>query len=82
MTIKKTDPLSLRTINIDGPNGNAFALMGLASSLSKQMGIDSGLVLEEMKSGNYINLLKVFDKYFGHIIILETDNPEYLKELS
>ena len=35
-------------------------------------------ILNEMKSSDYINLLKVFDKYFGTVYTLQTSNPEYL----
>ena len=31
-----------------------------------------------MTSGDYINLLKVFDKYFGVVVTLQTSNPDYL----
>ena len=31
-----------------------------------------------MTSGDYINLLKVFDKNFGTFVTLQTSNPEYL----
>ena len=35
-------------------------------------------ILNEMKSGDYINLLKTFEKYFGSAYTLQTSNPEYL----
>ena len=35
-------------------------------------------VMNEMKSGDYVNLLKTFDKYFGSVYCLQTSNPEYL----
>ena len=31
-----------------------------------------------MKSGDYINLLKTFEKYFGSAYTLQTSNPQYL----
>jgi hypothetical protein len=58
-------------IDLTGPDGNAFALMGYARSFSKQLGIDSDKVIGEMMSGDYENLLKVFDSYFGDFVILE-----------
>jgi len=54
---------------LTGPDGNAFALMGLASRLAKQLGIESPTA--EMMSGDYENLLEVFDKNFGNHVILE-----------
>ena len=56
-------------IDLTGPDGNAFALMGLASRLAKQLGIESPTA--EMMSGDYENLLEVFDKNFGDHVILE-----------
>jgi hypothetical protein len=64
----KSDPV---VIDLTGPDGNAFALMGYARSFSKQLGIDSDKVIGEMMSGDYENLLKVFDSYFGDFVILE-----------
>jgi len=56
-------------VDLTGPDGNAFALMGLASRLAKQLGIESPT--DEMMSGDYENLLEVFDKNFGDHVILE-----------
>ena len=56
-------------VDLTGPDGNAFALMGLASRLAKQLGIKSPTA--EMMSGDYENLLEVFDKHFGDFVILE-----------
>ena len=56
-------------VDLTGPDGNAFALMGLASRLAKQLGIKSPTA--EMMSGDYENLLEVFDKNFGDHVILE-----------
>lgn len=69
--IKKKSP---RTSNIEidltGPDGNAFVLLGYASSYAKQLGLDNNKIQEEMKSGDYENLVNTFDKYFGKIITL------------
>jgi hypothetical protein len=58
-------------IDLTGPDGNAFALMGYASNFSRQLGIDKEPIIEEMMSGDYENLLQVFDKHFGKFVILE-----------
>ena len=47
----------------------------------KQSGFDKETqdkILNEMKSGDYINLLRTFEKYFGSVYTLQTSNPEYL----
>ena len=65
-------------IDLDGPNGNAFYLLGTAQQFSRDLGLDGNKIIEEMKSGDYINLIKTFDKYFGTVVTLETSNQEYL----
>lgn len=58
-------------IDLTGPDGNAYALMAYASRFCKQLGLDSDEVISEMKSGDYENLIEVFDRYFGTFVILE-----------
>jgi len=58
-------------IDLTGPQGNAHYLMGRAIVLSKQLGIDSDSIIQNMKSGDYDNLIKVFDKHFGSFVVLE-----------
>ena len=58
-------------IDLTGPQGNAFALMGMARSLARQLNLDSDLIISEMMEGDYENLLTVFDSYFGDYVILE-----------
>ncbi len=57
-------------IDLRGQQGNAFYILGVAAKLSKTMGLDSEKVRKEMTSGDYENLIKVFDNYFGHLVIL------------
>jgi hypothetical protein len=45
--------------------------MGYAKKFARQLDLDGDKVIEEMKSGNYENLVKVFDSYFGDYVILE-----------
>lgn len=58
-------------VDLTGPQGNAFAILGLANRLSKQLGYDFAEIKNEMTSGDYENLLQVFDEYFGEFVILE-----------
>jgi hypothetical protein len=67
------------TIDLDGPQGNAFALMGYALTLSRSFQLNGNTIVDEMKSGDYINLLKVFDDNFGDAVVLQTENAEYLE---
>ena len=68
-----------REIDLDGPAGNAHNLLGVAQLWAKQLGMDREGLMEEMTSGNYLHLLKTFDKYFGDYVTLVTENEEYLK---
>lgn len=58
-------------IDLTGPDGNAFALMGHARNFAKQLGKDGNAIVKEMMSGDYENLIQVFDKNFGSIVTLE-----------
>ena len=58
-------------IDTTGPDGNAFVLLGYAKSYAKQLGLSFDKIKDEMTSGDYENLIKVFDKYFGSFVILE-----------
>ena len=78
MAIEAKTPVDRIFIDIDGPNGNAFYLLGVAKNLCKQIGKNPDKIIARMQSGDYINLLKVFDKYFGPVVTLQTSNPEYL----
>jgi len=60
-----------RVIDLTGPEGNAFYLLGVAKSLSTQLKLEWRVIKAEMTSGDYENLIKTFDKYFGNYIDLE-----------
>ena len=62
---ERTGPI---VVDLTGPDGNAFALMGLASRLAKQLGFKSPTA--EMMEGDYEHLLEVFDKNFGDFVTL------------
>ena len=69
--IREKQPQKEIVIDLTGPDGNAFALMGYARKLSKQLDLNPDKIIKEMMSGDYENLLEVFDGYFGEFIILE-----------
>jgi len=57
-------------IDLTGPDGNAYYLLGAAKNLAKQLDFDSDEILSEMQSGDYENLIQVFDKHFGMFVTL------------
>ena len=71
----------MRVIDLDGPQGNAFALLGQAKTWAKELSIDYKPIQTEMMSGDYTNLCKTFQKYFGRIVRLETTNDDLQIEL-
>ena len=74
MAILTKDRFRKRVIDLNGPEGNAFYILGTARSLCKQIGIDverTDEILDEMRSDDYEHLIQTFDKYFGMIIDLE-----------
>ena len=68
-----------RVIDLDGENGNAFYLLGMARTYAKQLDLDYNKILNEMSAGDYKNLIKVFSKYFP-FVILETKQKNLLNE--
>jgi hypothetical protein len=60
-------------IDLTGPQGNAYYLLGLASRWSKELQFSDSYrkeMLEKMRSSDYENLVKVFDDEFGSIVTL------------
>jgi len=61
-------------IDLTGPEGNTFVLMGYARSWGTQLGYspsDIELMISDMMSSDYEHLLEVFDSHFGELVILE-----------
>lgn len=71
MIRKKKELSGPIVIDLTGPDGNAYALMAYANRFAKQLGWDEKEIIKEMTSGDYENLIKVFDNYFGSFVILE-----------
>ena len=72
--IRSKQPKSEIVIDLTGPQGNTFSLLALAKNFGKQLGMGESYIKEiqaNMMSGDYENLIKVFDAEFGSIVILE-----------
>ena len=57
-------------IDLTGPDGNAFMLIGKAGNLAKQLGLDKAKIQAEMMQGDYKHLVNTFDKHFGDFVTL------------
>ena len=75
MAIKSINDKARGPIEIDltGPEGNAFVLLGYAKRYAKQLGkngVEAEAIVNEMMSGSYDELVDIFDKYFGDYVTL------------
>ena len=57
----------MRQIDLNGPQGNAFVLLGFAQQWAKDLGKDAKAIRDEMTSGDYQNLVSVFEREFGDV---------------
>ena len=76
MTIRKKQQSDKMIIDLTGQDGNAFCLLGLANDLCKQLnraGSDYNfdIIYEDMTRADYENLVRVFDDYYGSLVLLE-----------
>jgi hypothetical protein len=61
-------------INLNGSQGNAFFLLGLASKLARARGLtdsENKAIQAEMMSGDYEYLCEVFEREFGNEVELQ-----------
>jgi len=73
MIKKKVEKKGPIEIDLTGPDGNAFVILGLAKRLCKEYGMTKQYeknMLDEMMSGDYENLLQSFDKRFGSVVTM------------
>ena len=67
--IKKSKQREI-VIDLTGPDGNVFVLMGYARRFARDLGLDGNKIISEMQSSDYENAIEVFDNYFGEFVIL------------
>jgi hypothetical protein len=72
MTIRKTKKI---VIDLNSSDGNAFVLLATAKNLCRQLHGSEWHekwddISKDMKSGDYENLIKVFDENFGAFVDL------------
>lgn len=72
MIVKKPQTNRIE-IDLTGPQGNAYFLLGTASKLGRELGWDREdieILLRQMRRSDYENLVNTFDKYFGDFVTL------------
>ena len=70
--------MSNRVIDLHGPQGNAFALMAQADDFLRQMGRrhEFNAMRTEMMSGDYENVIRIFEENFGDFVELVNKTGE------
>jgi hypothetical protein len=58
------------SIDLTGPEGNAYCLLSYANKIARELHLDGNAIMEEMKQGDYDHLVKTFDKHFGEYVTL------------
>ena len=71
-----------RVIDLQGPQGNAFALMAYAEDFLRQMGRrhEFNALRTEMMSGDYNKLIGILEKNFGEYVTLVGKPDEVFDE--
>ena len=67
---KKDIPPYPIIIDLTGPDGNVFALMGKAKGFARDLGLDGDEIIKDMMSSDYEHAVKVFDDNFGDFVTL------------
>lgn len=73
------------TIDLDGPDGDAFSIMGIVNFILKKSSVKDykiEIIMNDMMSGDYNHLIKIADEVVGSIVTFETQNDELLNILS
>lgn len=71
-------------IDLDGPDGNVFVLLGITSKLCDVLGYPKSqkdALLEQMRSGDYTNAVQTMENVFGDIIVFQA-RSETLEKLN
>lgn len=68
--IKNKSDILKKEIDLSGPEGNAFVLIGYAKQYAKALEMDFEPILEDMTSGDYEHLIEAFDVLFGEYVDL------------
>jgi len=70
-----------RTINIEGPAGNAMNLCATAKHMARDHGENGSKIIKEMmQSGDYDTLVQTFLFYFGDRVNLVNSHGDVLND--
>ena len=60
-------------VDLTGPQGNAFVLLGMAKQWAKQLELNWEAIEQEATSDDYEHLVNTLDKYFGDYVTFLRD---------
>jgi hypothetical protein len=72
--IRKKNVNAEIVIDLSGPAGNAYALIGQAQRFARNLAYtreETEEMVNDMMASDYEHLVEVFDKHFGDVVILE-----------
>lgn len=68
----------MKRIDLSGPHGNAYSLMGTAGHIARQLGMTKpqvDAITTQMRSGDYHNLLTVLQHAFPNVELFYENDP-------
>ena len=83
--IKNENYATSAVIDLDGPDGNPFALMGYVSKFGRQLGWTTKQIdecIEKMTSGDYANLVKTMNDKLNDVVTFVTTNDELIEAIN
>ena len=72
--IRKKNVNAEIVIDLSGPAGNAYALIGQAQRFARNLAYtreETEEMVNDMMASDYEHLVEIFDKHFGYVVILE-----------
>ena len=81
MTIRRPAANNRIIIDLDGPDGNAYFLLGYVTRLCNDLGYTDEQrqnIIKDMTSSDYVHLVQVFDSHFGQFVTLTTTQEDLL----
>lgn len=72
-------------LDLDGPSGNVFSIIGNAQSYGRQLGFSNEKVhgiTQDMMSSDYTHALKIFIEHFGEYVDIVTIDEQLYNSLT
>jgi hypothetical protein len=71
MIIDASKRIGMRVeIDLTGPEGNVFVLMGYVTRWARQLGLNAQKLIDDMRSSDYEHAIQVIEENFGDYVIM------------